>query len=222
MVSSLLNTEDFLIMTGMEAWIMYIFDIAGTVIFAITGAIRGVRLKLDLLGVVVFACCVGVGGGMLRDTIIGDTPVAALENETYLISCIITGIIVFMFAGYFQKDGTLIMILDAFGLGVFTAIGAAKGLHAGLHVIGVTLMGVFTSCGGGVIRDVLARQVPAVLTSDFYATASLIGGLLYWALEQGTSLGLFPKFMIITVVVTGIRMAAIHFKVRLPVANTRT
>lgn len=200
---------------------MYIFDLLGTVIFAITGAVRGVRLKLDLLGVVVFACTVGVGGGMMRDTIIGASPVAALKDETYLIASVAVGLIVFFNARFFQAERRVIMVLDAFGLGVFTALGAAKGVDYGLEFIGIVLTGVFTAVGGGVIRDIMARKIPVILTSDFYATASLLGGCLFYALTAWTDLPLFFRFIPVMIFVTGIRMAAVKWKIRLPVARMR-
>ena len=205
----------------MEQQIIYLFDLLGTVIFAITGAVRGVRLKLDLLGVVVFACTVGVGGGMMRDTIIGAQPVAALKDETYLISCIIVGLIVFFYARFFQAERRLIMLLDAVGLGVFTALGAAKGAEFGLEFIGIILTGVFTAVGGGVIRDIMARKIPVILTSDFYATASLLGGILFYILTKWTAFPLFFRFIPVMIFVTGIRIAAIRLKVQLPVARMR-
>ncbi len=200
--------------------IMYALDLIGTVVFAVTGAVRGVKLHLDLLGVVVFACTVGVGGGMMRDTIIGAVPVAALQNETYLFSCIITGLLVFFYARFFQAEHRLIMYLDAVGLGVFTAIGAAKGAAYGLDFIGIALTSVFTAVGGGVIRDVMARRIPVVLTSDFYATAALIGGCIFYGLWK-LDLPVFWQFMPVVLAVTGIRIAAIRFHVRLPVAKMR-
>ncbi len=198
--------------------IMYILDLAGTVIFAVTGAVLGVNLRLDLLGVVVFACTVGVGGGMMRDTIIGAVPVAALQNETYLFACIVTGLLVFFYARFFQAEQRLIMFLDAAGLGVFTAIGAAKGAAYGLDFIGIVLTSVFTAVGGGVIRDVMARRIPVVLTSDFYATASLIGGCLFYGLWK-MDLPAVWQFVPVMLAVTGLRIAAILLKVRLPVAK---
>lgn len=203
----------------MEQQIMYAFDLIGTVIFAITGAVRGVRLKLDLLGVIVFACTVGVGGGMMRDTIIGATPVAALKNETYLIACIVTGVTAFFTARWIQAERHIITWFDAVGLGVFTALGAAAGEEHGLTFIGIVLTGVFTAAGGGVIRDVMSVRIPVILVSDFYATASLLGGMLYFALAKWTPLPIFWNFIIVLVFVAGLRMTAVHFKMRLPAAG---
>ena len=111
----------------MSALVIYIFDLVGTVIFAATGALCGIRIRLDLLGVVVFACTVGVGGGMLRDVLIGAIPVAALTNENYLIVSIATGLVCFFLAPRLNNIKKIIPYFDAVGLGVFTAIGAAMG-----------------------------------------------------------------------------------------------
>ena len=206
----------------MQTFLIYLFDIVGTVIFAITGGVRGVRLKLDFLGVIVFACTVGVGGGMIRDCLIGSVPVAAMKSESYLLSCILTGLVVFFSAPLIRKAGNIILICDAFGLGVFTAIGAAKGAAMGLSFIGIILSGVVTAVGGGVIRDVMSGRIPVILTTDFYATASLLGAILYCILLKLCPLHFFWMFLIIMIFVTGIRLLAIRYKLHLPVSGGRT
>lgn len=208
----------------LEQNIIYIFDLLGTFIFAITGAVKGgVRLKLDILGVVVFACTVGCGGGMLRDAAIGGaTPVAAFSNSAYILICVGTGLAVFFLAPKFVGRWRVILFADSLGLGVFTALGVAKGgAMFGIGPVGQLLCGVFSAVGGGgVVRDVMSRSIPTVLTSDFYATASLIGGILYLALEM-TGLGLLSKFIIASSVVFLIRIVAIKYNFHLPpVANT--
>lgn len=111
----------------MESLLIFILDLFGTAVFAVTGAVKGVRHKLDIFGVTVLACCVGVGGGMVRDCIIGAAPVAALRNEQYILICIATGIAVFYTAKYWMRYRDIIQFGDAVGLGVFTALGAQKG-----------------------------------------------------------------------------------------------
>jgi len=202
-----------------EQSIMYGFDLFGTMIFAITGAVKGVRCKLDILGVVVFACTVGCGGGMLRDMLLGATPVAAFSDSAYIIICVFTGLAVFFLAPRFVGKWRTILFCDAVGLGVFTALGMAKGAMYGIGPIGQILCGAFSAVGGGVIRDVMSKSVPAVLTSDFYATASLIGGLVYLLLEK-LGVPLFPAFLATSVVVIAIRVIAIEFNFHLPVADT--
>ena len=198
---------------------MYAFDIFGTCIFAITGAVRGVRHKLDFLGVVVFACTVGVGGGVFRDLLLGATPVAAYEHESYLIVCIVTGIAVFFLAPQVVGRWRIVAIGDAIGLGVFTALGASKGLLYGAGPVGIVLSGVFSAVVGGVVRDVMVREVPAVLTTDFYATASLIGGVLYLGLSE-TSLPFLLQVLVCASAVTTIRLLAMKFRIHLPVAKS--
>ena len=199
----------------------YCFDLCGTVIFAVTGAVSAVKLRLDLLGVVVFSCTVGVGGGMLRDAIIGATPVAALQNETYLISCIITGLLIFFLSPLLAHHREIIMFCDAFGLGVFTAIGAAKGMQFDLGPVGIMLCGALSAVGGGILRDVMAGKIPAVLVSDFYATASLIGGGIYILLTK-MPIPLFYRFLTVALAVTAIRLLAIHFRIQLPGSRKRS
>ena len=193
----------------------YCFDLCGTVIFAVTGAVSAVKLRLDLLGVIVFSCTVGVGGGMLRDALIGATPVAALQNETYLIACIVTGLLIFFLSPCLVHHREIIMLCDAFGLGVFTAIGAAKGMQFDLGPVGIMLCGALSAVGGGILRDVMAGKIPAVLVSDFYATASLIGGGIYILLAK-TPIPLFYRFLTVALAVPAIRLLAIHFRIQLP------
>ncbi len=197
---------------------MYLFDLFGTMIFAITGAVMGVRCKFDFLGVIVFACTVGVGGGMLRDMLLGATPVAAYTNEVYLIICICTGVIMFFISPKVVGRWRIIMFCDAIGLGVFTALGVAKGAMYGVGPVGQILSGVLSAVGGGVIRDIMARRIPAVLTSDFYATASLIGGLIYVLLEL-TPVSFFVRFFICLGTVITLRLLAIKFNMSLPKAR---
>lgn len=198
---------------------MFAFDIFGTFVFAITGAVRGVRHRLDFLGVIVLACTVGVGGGILRDLLLGATPVAAYEHESYLIVCIITAIVVFFLAPQIVGRWHLVAFGDAIGLGVFTALGAAKGMLYGVGPIGIILSGVFSAVAGGVLRDMMVKEIPAVLTSDFYATASLIGGGVFLLLLQ-TPLPFVLQISITAAVVTTIRLLAMKFKVHLPVAKS--
>ncbi|MFA5699580.1 MAG: trimeric intracellular cation channel family protein [Sphaerochaeta sp.] len=202
-----------------ELTVINAFDLFGTFIFALTGAVKGVRCKLDILGVVVFACTVGCGGGMFRDMLIGATPAAVLVSSSYILICVVTGLLVFFLAPKIVGRWPLILYADALGLGVFTALGCAKGALWGLSPVGQVLSGMFSAVVGGVVRDVLSRSVPTVLTSDFYATASLIGAVAYLLLAK-TPLGLFELFLIVTAIVFFLRVLAIKLKINLPVADT--
>lgn len=195
-------------------------DLFGTAIFAITGALRGFRSHLDVLGVVVLACAVGVGGGITRDALIGATPVAAFQDERYLILCSIMGAITFYVAPRLSVRWNLIPTLDAIGLGVFTAIGCEKATYFPCGWVAIILCGVMTAVGGGVIRDVLAMRIPAVLRSDFYATAAVLGGILFVALKIWIpDLGYFGRFLIVSFAVTLLRLIAMRFKFHLPASH---
>lgn len=196
-------------------------DLFGTAIFAITGALRGWRSRLDFLGVVVLACAVGVGGGITRDALIGATPVAAFQDGRYFIICALVGAIAFYVAPRLGDRWNVIPVLDAVGLGVFTAIGCEKAALYGCTWVAVVLCGVMTAVGGGVIRDVLAMRIPAVLRSDFYATAALIGGFLFVGLERwAPAVDYFGRFLIVSAAVLLIRLIAMRFKFRLPEAHS--
>lgn len=196
-------------------------DLFGTVIFAITGALRGFRSHLDFLGVVVLACAVGVGGGITRDALIGATPVAAFQDGRYLILCALAGALTFYVAPRLGDRWNVIPVLDAVGLGVFTAIGCEKAGLYGCEWVAVVLCGVMTAVGGGVIRDVLAMRVPAVLRSDFYATAALIGGFLFVALVRFVpAVDYFGRFLVVSGAVLLIRLIAMRFKFILPKAHS--
>ena len=202
----------------MEPSITDIVDLAGTFIFSVTGAVKGVRKRLDIFGVTVLACCVGVGGDIIRDLIIGIHPVSALKNEYYLLLCIMSGVLIFATAKYWMRIRNIIQIGDAFGLGVFTFLGAQKAYEAGLGCTGIILSGVVTAIGGGIIRDILSGTVPVVLKSDFYATASLIGGVLFYIMLR-YNIPLSILFPAVAGIVTALRLLAVHFKVQLPAAG---
>ena len=202
----------------MEPAIIEALDFAGTFIFAVTGAVKGVRRRLDIFGVTVLACCVGVGGGIIRDLIIGTSPVSVLKNERYIIICILAGILTFGTAKYWMKIRNIIQAGDAVGLGVFTFLGAQKAFEAGLGYTGIILSGVLTAIGGGMIRDVLTGNIPVVLKSDFYATASMIGAFCFCLLKEG-DLPLFFRFVLVAGTVTVLRLLALHFHVQLPAAG---
>ena len=202
----------------MEKEIILILDLFGTAVFAATGAIKGVRKHLDIFGVTVLACCVGVGGGITRDAILGAVPVAALQHWTYLGVCIAVALITFFTVRFWLRLRNIIQICDAVGLGVFTAIGCSKGLSYEVSFIGVLLCGTITAIGGGMIRDVLVREVPVVLRSDFYATASLLGGVVCYLLAFSNT-NWFVNFALTSLFVFSLRYLAIHYKFRLPEAH---
>jgi len=195
--------------------LLYVLDIIGTLVFAISGAFRAVKYELDILGVLVLSVATGVGGGCIRDLILGATPPAAFQNETYLLTCIAGGLLVFIASRKIARRWDCVMFADAIGLGVFAAIGAAKASSCGLGVVGVLMMAGVTATGGGVIRDILVVEIPAVLRVDFYATAAICGGAAF--LGAG-AIGLTGGAQLACAVVTtcGLRFLAMRFGISLP------
>jgi uncharacterized membrane protein YeiH len=199
--------------------LLFALDLFGTFVFAITGAFRAVKYELDILGVLVLSVFTGVGGGILRDVILGAYPPAVFTNEVYFLVCLAGGLLVFFSAPHVARWWTAVKVFDAIGLGVFAALGALKGYDHGLGPIGVVMMGTMTAVGGGVIRDILVSEIPAVLSSDFYATAAALGALAYWACEAlgwGHEVGL----LVAATLTIALRLLAMRFGASLPRVKT--
>jgi uncharacterized membrane protein YeiH len=165
-----------------ETPMLYALDIFGTFVFAISGAFKASRNSLDILGAMVLAVATGVGGGIIRDVLLGATPPTAFHDEVYLFTCLAGALIVILVAPYVARRWNMVMTADALGLGVFAAIGAAKAANYGLGPMGIVFMGTLTAVGGGAIRDLLAGEVPAIIRTDFYATAAILGSLVFLSL----------------------------------------
>ncbi|MDW3124767.1 TRIC cation channel family protein, partial [Vibrio sp. 1974] len=162
----------------MDSMLLYMIDLFGTAIFAVSGVLLAGRLKMDPFGVIVLGSVTAIGGGTIRDMALGATPVFWITDTTYLwvifITCLLTMILV-------RRPKRLawwvLPVCDAIGLAVFVGIGVEKALAYNASGMVAVIMGVITGCGGGIIRDVLAREVPMVLRSEVYATACIIGGI---------------------------------------------
>jgi len=188
----------------------------GTAIFAISGVLLAGRLKMDPFGVTVLASVTAIGGGTIRDMALGATPVFWINDTNYLlvifITCILTMLII-------RKPKRLpwyvLPVSDAIGLAVFVGIGVEKALNYNADPMVAVIMGVITGCGGGIIRDVLAREVPMVLRSEVYATACILGGIVHTsALEFNVQ---SSTAMLLGVTATLIiRLAAIRWHLSLP------
>lgn len=195
--------------------ILYLLDLIGTAAFAASGAWVAVRRRMDLFGVLVLGLVTAVGGGTLRDLLVGDLPPFSLQNETYLYIAIVAALAVFACRNRFQAVERPLLVLDAIGLGTFVVIGTTKALDFQLGFLGAALMGVMTCTAGGVIRDVLANQVPLILRKEVYASACLAGSVLLVAMESlGTPRPLAALVAAATVIV--LRLLAIHYKWSLP------
>ncbi|MFT8420239.1 MAG: TRIC cation channel family protein, partial [Gluconacetobacter sp.] len=159
------------------ASVVLVADLTGTLVFAAEGAMVASARHLDLFGIMVLACVVALGGGMIRDVLIGAVPPSAIRDWRYPALAFLTGLMVFLLppALRLAPGGSVLAILDAAGLSLFAVAGAEKALSRGVGALGAALMGMVTAVGGGVMRDLLLARVPLILVSDIYATAALAG-----------------------------------------------
>jgi uncharacterized membrane protein YeiH len=158
--------------------LLLILDLAGIAVFAATGALVGVRKELDVFGVMVLALITGLGGGVVRDVLIGVVPPAALQDWRYLVVPSITAVVVFVFHPAFGRMEKQIMVLDAVGLSLFCVTGAVKAEEVGLGILAAAALGLLTGVGGGMMRDVAAGRVPVVFRGELYATPAFAGALI--------------------------------------------
>lgn len=191
-------------------------DVLGTLAFAISGVSVAMNKKMDPFGVLIIAFVTSVGGGTLRDVLIGVTPVTWMTNMTYVYVIFCATIFTVVFKQKINYLRTSLLLFDTIGIGLYTVVGIEKGLVAGLHPIICISLGTMSACFGGVIRDILSNEIPVIFsTKEIYATACILGGITYFLLRQ------FPIddnviFMISGVVVIMVRLIAVKFKISLP------
>lgn len=209
----------------MQINLTLLVELVGTVAFAASGAMVGIRKKMDILGVCVLALCVAIGGGVIRDLILGSTPPVTFQNPVYAVCAICVALIVFhprvrLFIAHHDHTYIRSMFwMDSIGLGVFTAMGVQRCFEtvpeAGLFL--AVFVGVMTGVGGGVLRDVLAGDMPYIFVKHFYASASIIGAvvctLLWRQLYSGACI------IICTVIVVLLRFLAARYRWSLPKAE---
>ena len=150
-------------------------DLAGTAVFALSGAAMGVKYRLDVFGVCVLAFVAGNAGGILRDVLVGAVPPAAFAGWQHVTVSLLAGVIVFVWHPRLERLRTPILLFDAAGLGLFAVSGTQKALGFGLDPVVAALLGMLTGIGGGMFRDVLVGEIPSVLREDLYAIAALAG-----------------------------------------------
>ena len=199
--------------------LLTIFDLCGTFAFAISGAIAGARHRLDLFGVLVLSFAAATFGGITRDVLIGALPPASIQDWRYVAVSVLAGTITFFWYSKVSRVQHAVLIFDAAGLGLFAVTGAGKALAYSLGPIPAALLGMLTGIGGGVVRDVLVREVPAVFRTDIYAVAALagaivvvVGNVLQWPTQPVAAGGALLCF--------GIRITAIYRGWHFPVART--
>jgi len=198
--------------------LVLVLDLGGTFAFALSGAMAGVRRRLDIFGVLVLAFAASTFGGITRDVLIGAIPPASLQDWRYLAVSVVAGLSCFFWFAGMEKWRNPVLVLDAAGLALFAVSGTEKALAFGLPPLMAALLGMVTGIGGGVARDLFLSDIPRVLRSDLYAVAALagaavvvIGSALHWPV--------IPSALGGGVLCFGLRMAAIRRGWHLPVAR---
>lgn len=193
-------------------------DLIGTLVFAISGAASGVKHRLDMFGVCVLAFVAANAGGIARDVLIGAVPPAAIDNWSYVGASLIAAVATFVWHPSVARVQGIVLLFDALGLATFAVAGTQKALAYEVHPVGAALLGMLTGIGGGMVRDVLVREIPVVLRADFYAVAALAGAgvvvaghLLHWPPVSTAAAGAAVCFVM--------RLAAIRRGWKLPVAT---
>jgi uncharacterized membrane protein YeiH len=195
-----------------------ILDLLGTFVFAISGAADGVKHRLDVFGVSVLAFVAGNAGGMTRDVLMGAVPPAAISDWRYVVASLIAGIATFLWYPRIARLHQIVLVFDAAGLALFAVSGAQKTLAYGINPLVAALLGMLTGIGGGMLRDLLVREVPVVLRSDLYALAALAGAaIMIGGHEQGWPV--VPTAIAGAMACFIMRMVAIRRGWRLPIAD---
>ena len=195
-----------------------VLDLTGTFVFALSGALAGVRRKLDLFGVLVLSFAAANSGGITRDVLIGAVPPAAISDWRYLVVSLVAGLITFYLSPTIERLRHPVLLFDAAGLALFAVAGAQKSLDYGLNPVMAMSLGMLTGIGGGMARDMLLAEIPTVLRSELYAVAALAGAGVVVAghmLRQPT----VPIAIAGVLLCFGLRVMALRHGWQLPVAK---
>ncbi len=194
----------------------------GTIAFAMSGAFKAIRHDFDVLGLIVLGFATALGGGLIRDALLHRTPSAFIDSgpAVYaLVGCVIVMLSHWLsskqVSGLTNPESRVFLVLDAIGLASFTVVGASAGASAGLNFFGIIMLAALTGVGGGMIRDLLAGETPLVLKADFYATATIIGACIFYALYW-LSVDATTVSAITFAVTLLLRLLAIQYKWQLP------
>jgi uncharacterized membrane protein YeiH len=192
-----------------------LFDLLGTLAFAISGALAAIGKRFDPFGVFILALVTAVGGGSLRDILIGRQPVIWMTDLSYMLAIILGTLVAFIFHSRMKYLSKSLFLFDAIGLGIFTIVGTEIGLQADFHPMISISLGTLSAAFGGVIRDTLSNEVPVIFRKEIYATASIAGGLAF-VLLQSTGLEQSVIYVLTTAVVILIRLVAVRYRLALP------
>jgi len=194
-------------------------DLLGTIAFAVSGALVAMNKKFDPFGVFIIAFVTALGGGTLRDILIGNEPVGWMQQTYYVYTILITVILTIIFRKKIRHLSKSMFLFDTIGLGIFTIIGTEMGIQANFNPIISIALGTMSAAFGGVIRDILCNQVPVIFRKEIYATAAIVGALTYIILHK---LGVNSTVIYVstTSIVIVIRLVAVKFHLSLPTFYT--
>jgi uncharacterized membrane protein YeiH len=202
-------------------FLIYVFDLFGTMAFAVTGAFKAIEHKSDIVGIVILSIITGVAGGTIRDVIIGRFPPNSIADPFYVVICVASAVVLFFLYPHLQKHWNLFLKFDAIGLGVFSITGATFAYHIfGLNFLAIAFAGILTAVGGGILRDVFVNEMPIIFVKELYATASFVGVLFFYGLlVAGTPL--FGASVVGIVATTVLRLVAMKYNWNLPRAREK-
>lgn len=194
--------------------VLLLLDYLGTFAFAVSGALKAVRRQMDVFGLVVMGTVTAIGGGTIRDLLLQRRPFW-LTDPNYILLSLLAAAIVFAVYRLISRREMVLLWFDAIGLGAFTVIGASRAMGAGIGGVGTVTLACLTGVGGGIIRDVLARDVPVVLRKEVYASASILGAVLFWFLHRAGAASHVAAPLAILVVIV-VRLTSLHYGFGLP------
>jgi uncharacterized membrane protein YeiH len=195
----------------MDVTMFYLLDIIGTMAFAVSGALTAMNKKLDPFGVFIIAFVTAVGGGTLRDIMIGRTPVGWMLDLNYVYFITAGFFLAVIFRKKIDRLRISLFLFDTIGLGVFTLIGLEKGINTGLHPIICIAVGTMSASFGGVIRDILCNEIPVIFRREIYATICIIGGIVFFGIKN---IGLDQDivYLITSLVIIVLRLMAVRYR----------
>jgi uncharacterized membrane protein YeiH len=199
----------------MPTQFLFIIDILGTISFAVSGAFLAMEKRLDPFGVLVLSFVTAIGGGTLRDIMIGNLPVSWLTNSTATVVIFCSAIVTLFFGRYLKHLTTTLFLFDALGLGLFTIVGINLAIEKGFSMGVCITLGTITACFGGVVRDVLLNNIPLLFRKEIYALACITGGIVYFMLRR-TSLDGDVITVLCILIIFAIRIIAVRYNLSLP------
>ncbi len=198
--------------------VFYILDLLGTSAFAISGALFAINKKMDPVGIFIIAFATAIGGGTLRDVIIGRFPVVWMNDLFYVYTISFSVLLAIIFKNKIRYLSKSLFLFDTIGLGIFTIIGTEIGIQNNFHPIICVFLGTISASFGGVIRDILANEIPLIFHKEIYATACVVGSITFLLLNE-IPIHQDVNYILTTLMVISVRLIAVKLKLQLPIIH---